>query len=187
MGRLTHDLEMRKSGETPVCSFRITCERDYKNKDGEKEADYIDVVVWRQKAEFVEKFFTKGRMAVVSGRLQNRFWKDRDREKHYRTENVADNVYFGNSKPKSSEAEKERNTNPGDCILARPRRALTRTLTMTSSRSEIRVLGGGAKCNLPQYCSLSGALICLHGIRYASGSICPMGHGGAVSYRTGAK
>lgn len=114
MGRLTHDPEMRKSGETPVCSFRIACERDYKNKDGEKEADFIDVVAWRQTAEFVEKYFTKGRMAVVSGRLQNRSWTDKEGEKHYRTEIVADNVYFGDSKPKSDEAEKNGPANPGD-------------------------------------------------------------------------
>lgn len=114
MGRLTHDPEMRKSGETPVCSFRIACERDYKNKDGEKETDFIDVVTWRQTAEFVGKFFAKGRMAVVSGRLQNRSWTDKDGEKHYRTEIVANDVYFGDSKPKSSESGKEGGIDPGD-------------------------------------------------------------------------
>ena len=114
MGRLTHDPEMRKSGETPVCSFRIACERDYKNKDGDKETDFVDVVAWRQTAEFVGEYFTKGRMAVVSGRLQIRPWKDRDGEKHYQTEIVADNVYFGDSKPKSGEAEKQGSANPGD-------------------------------------------------------------------------
>ena len=114
MGRLTHDPEMRKSGEIPVCSFRIACERDYKNKDGEKETDFIDVVAWRQTAEFVGKFFAKGRMAVVSGRLQIRPWTDKEGEKHYRTEIVADGVYFGDPKPKSGENGKIGGADPGD-------------------------------------------------------------------------
>ena len=114
MGRLTHDPEMRKSGETPVCSFRIACERDYKNKDGDKETDFVDVVAWRQTAEFVGEYFTKGRMAVVSGRLQIRPWKDKEGEKHYQTEIVADNVYFGDSKPKSGEADRGGTADPGN-------------------------------------------------------------------------
>ena len=98
MGRLTKDPELRTAGDTPVCSFRIACDRDFKNKDGEKEADFVDVVVWRKLAENVAKYFTKGRMAVVDGRLQIRPWTDKDGEKRYSTEIVADHVYFGDSK-----------------------------------------------------------------------------------------
>ena len=92
----------------------IACERDYKNKDGEKETDFIDDVAWRQTAEFVGKFFKKGRMAAVSGRLQNRSWTDKEGEKHYHTEIVADGVYFGDSKPQSSENGKNGGAAPGD-------------------------------------------------------------------------
>lgn len=98
MGRLTRDPELRTVGETSVCSFRIACERDFKNKDGEKETDFVDVVVWRKLAESVAKYFTKGRMAVVDGRLQIRPWTDKNGEKRYNTEIVAENVYFGDSK-----------------------------------------------------------------------------------------
>lgn len=72
MGRLTRDPELRTAGETQVCSFSVACDRDYKNASGEKETDFIDVVAWRATAEFVSKYFTKGRMAVVDGRLQIR-------------------------------------------------------------------------------------------------------------------
>ncbi len=98
MGRLTRDPELRTAGETPVCSFRIACDRDFKNKDGEIEADFVDVVAWRKTAETTAKYFTKGRMAVVDGRLQIRPWVDKDGEKRYSTEIVAEHVYFGNSK-----------------------------------------------------------------------------------------
>lgn len=98
MGRLTKDPELRTAGETPVCSFRIASDRDFKNKDGEKETDFVDVVVWRKLAENVAKYFTKGRMAVVDGRLQIRPWTDKDGEKRYSTEIVAEHVYFGDSK-----------------------------------------------------------------------------------------
>ena len=103
MGRLTRDPELRKAGEISVCSFRIACDRDFKNKDGEKESDFVDVVVWRQLAETVAKYFAKGRMAVVDGRLQMRTWTDKEGEKRYAAEIVADKVYFGDSKPKSGE------------------------------------------------------------------------------------
>ena len=112
MGRLTRDPELRNAGETPVCSFRIACDRDFKNKDGEKETDFMDVVVWRKLAENVAKYFTKGRMAVVSGRLQTRTWTDKEGEKRYSTEIVADSVYFGDSKLKSGGTGKGENTEP---------------------------------------------------------------------------
>lgn len=103
MGRLTRDPELRKTqSDTPVCSFSLAVDRDYK-KDGEKkETDFIDIVAWRATAEFVSKFFTKGRMAVVEGRLQIRDWTDKEGNKRRSAEVIADNVYFGDSKPKDS-------------------------------------------------------------------------------------
>lgn len=105
MGRLTHDPELRKAGETSVCSFSIACDRDFKNADKERETDFIDVVAWRALAETVAKYFTKGRTAVVRGRLQIRDWTDRDGNKRRSAEIVAENVYFGDSKPKEKSAE----------------------------------------------------------------------------------
>ena len=102
-GRLTHDPELREAGETPVCTFRIACDRDFKNKDGEKETDFVDVTVWRKLAETVAKYFVKGRMAIVTGRLQIRPWTDKDGVKKYSTEIVAEHVYFGDSKPKAQD------------------------------------------------------------------------------------
>lgn len=100
MGRLTRDPELRRTGSgTPVASFTIAVDRDFSNKEsGEKETDFIDIVAWRSTAEFVSKYFTKGRMAVVSGRLQIRPWTDNDGNKRRNAEVVADNVYFGDSK-----------------------------------------------------------------------------------------
>lgn len=100
MGRLVRDPELRRTGSgTPVASFTLAVDRDFgKNENGEKETDFIDVVAWRSTAEFVEKYFSKGRMAVVSGRLQIRGWTDKEGNKRRTAEVVADNVYFGDSK-----------------------------------------------------------------------------------------
>lgn len=100
MGRLTRDPEMRRTGSGIACTtFTIAVDRDYSGKDGgEKETDFLDIVAWRQTGEFVSKYFTKGRMAVVSGRLQIRSWNDKDGNKRRSAEIVADNVYFGDSK-----------------------------------------------------------------------------------------
>ena len=99
MGRLTRDPELRRTQSgTPVTSFSLAVDRDYKSQSGEKETDFIDVVAWRATAEFVAKYFTKGRMAVVEGRLQIRDWQDRDGNKRRSAEVVADNVYFGDSR-----------------------------------------------------------------------------------------
>ena len=99
MGRLTRDPELRRTQSgTAVTSFSIACDRDFKSQSGEKETDFIDVVAWRSTAEFVSKYFTKGRMAVVEGRLQMRDWTDKDGNKRTSAEVVADNVYFGDSK-----------------------------------------------------------------------------------------
>jgi single-strand DNA-binding protein len=102
MGRLTRDPELRSTGNNvSVCSFSIACDRDYKGENGERETDFIDIVAWRATAEFVSKYFTKGRMAVVEGRLQIRDWTDKDSNKRRSAEVVADNVYFGDSKPEN--------------------------------------------------------------------------------------
>ena len=100
MGRLTRDPELRRTGSgVAVASFALAVDRDFSGKDGsEKETDYIDCVAWRQTGEFVSKYFTKGRMAVVSGRLQIRSWTDKDGNKRRTAEVVAYNVYFGDSK-----------------------------------------------------------------------------------------
>ena len=99
MGRLTRDPELRKTGNgTAVTSFTLAVDRDYKPQDGERETDFIDVVAWRGPAEFVFKYFSKGRMAVVEGRLQVRDWTDKDGNKRRNTEVIADSVYFGDSK-----------------------------------------------------------------------------------------
>ena len=100
MGRLTRDPELRRTGSgIAVASFTVAVDRDFGNRDGgERETDFIDCVAWRQTGEFVSKYFTKGSMAVVSGRLQIRGWTDKDGNKRRSAEVVADNVYFGDSK-----------------------------------------------------------------------------------------
>lgn len=99
MGRMTRDPELRRTESgIAVASFAIACERDYAPQGGEKETDFIDAVCWRNTAEFVEKYFTKGRMAVVSGRLQIRGWTDKEGNKRRSAEILADRVYFGDSK-----------------------------------------------------------------------------------------
>ena len=105
MGRLTRDPELRRTGSgLPVASFSIACDRDYKSDSGERETDYVDIVAWRSTAEFVSKYFAKGRMAVVSGRLQIRNWTDKEGNKRRSAEVVADSVYFGDSKPEGQSA-----------------------------------------------------------------------------------
>ncbi len=100
MGRLTRDPELRRTGSgVAVASFTVAVDRDFGNRDnGERETDFIDCVAWRQTGEFVSKYFTKGRMAVVSGRVQIRNWTDKEGNKRRTAEIVADNVYFGDSK-----------------------------------------------------------------------------------------
>lgn len=100
MGRLTRDPELRRTGSgTAVASFTLAVDRDFSGKDGnEKETDFIDCVAWRQTGEFVSKYFAKGRMACVSGRLQIRNWTDKDGNKRRNAEVIADNVYFADSK-----------------------------------------------------------------------------------------
>ena len=99
MGRMVRNPELRRTNSgTAVASFTIACDRDFKSDGGEREADFIECVAWRNTAEFVSKYFTKGRMAVVSGRLQTRNWTDKEGNKRKATEIVAESVYFGDSK-----------------------------------------------------------------------------------------
>ena len=99
MGRMTRDPELRRTTSgVAVTNFTIACDRDFAANGGEKETDFVDCVAWRQTGEFVDKYFSKGRMAVVSGRLQIRSWNDKYGNKRRTAEIVADNVYFGDSK-----------------------------------------------------------------------------------------
>ena len=100
MGRLTRDPELRHTQTgTAVASFTLAVDRDFKDRNsGERATDFIDVVAWRQTGEFVSRYFTRGRMAVVEGRLQMRDWTDKDGNKRRSAEVVAENVYFGDSK-----------------------------------------------------------------------------------------
>lgn len=98
MGRIGTDIELRKTGSgVSVASFTVACDRDFKN-GGEKETDWIECVAWRNTADFISKYFAKGRMIIVSGRLQVRSWEDKEGKKHKTTEVVIDNAYFGDSK-----------------------------------------------------------------------------------------
>ena len=112
MGRLTRDPELRRTGSgTAVTSFSLACDRDFKSQSGEKETDFIDVVAWKNTAEFVSKYFSKGRMAVVEGRLQIRDWTDKAGNKRTTAEVVADNVYFADSKRSESNDNQKENFN----------------------------------------------------------------------------
>ena len=98
MGRIGTDIELRRTGSgVAVASFTVAVDRDFKS-GGEKETDWIDCVAWRQTGEFIQKHFAKGRMIVVSGRLQIRNWNDKDGNKRKTAEIVVDNAYFGDSK-----------------------------------------------------------------------------------------
>ena len=112
MGRLTRDPELRRTGSgTAVTSFSLACDRDFKSQSGEKETDFIEVVAWKNTAEFVSKYFSKGRMAVVEGRLQIRDWTDKAGNKRITAEIVADNVYFADSKRSESNDNQKENFN----------------------------------------------------------------------------
>lgn len=105
MGRMTRNPELRRTPSgVAVVSFPVAVDRDYKDKDGSKETDFIDCVAWRNTAEFVRNYFTKGQMIVVHGRLQSRDWVDKDGGKRKTVEIVADSVYFGEGKRKSQDA-----------------------------------------------------------------------------------
>jgi single-strand DNA-binding protein len=110
MGRICNEIELRRTGSgVAVTSFTLAVDRDFKNSGGEKETDFFDIVCWKNTAEFVEKYFSKGKMAIVNGRLQGRSWTDKDGNKRKTVEVVADSVYFGERKSETSSAE---NLNP---------------------------------------------------------------------------
>ena len=112
MGRLTIDPELRRTGSgTAVTSFSLACDRDFKSQSGDKDTDFFDVVAWKNTAEFVSKYFSKGRMAVVEGRLQIRDWTDKAGNKRTTAEVVADNVYFADSKRSESNDNQKENFN----------------------------------------------------------------------------
>ena len=111
MGRLTRDPERYTQSQTPVASFTVAVDRDFGGRDGgEKQTDFIDCVAWRQTAEFVSKYFTKGSMAVVSGRLQIRDWTDREGGKRRSAEVVVDNMYFGESRRRDGDSSDNRSS-----------------------------------------------------------------------------
>ena len=112
MGRLCSNPELRRTGSgTAVTSFSLACDRDFKSQSGDKETDFIEVVAWKNTAEFVSKYFSKGRMAVVEGRLQIRDWTDKAGNKRTTAEVVADNVYFADSKRSESDDNQKENFN----------------------------------------------------------------------------
>ena len=109
MGRLTRDPELRSTQSgVSVASFRLAVDRDFGNREtGEKQADFIDIVAWRQTGEFVSKYFHKGSMIVVSGRLQSRKWQDREGNNRTNWEIQADNVYFGESRSSGNSSSRD--------------------------------------------------------------------------------
>lgn len=105
-GRLVADPELKQTPSgTPVTSFRIACERDFKNGDGERETDFLTIVAWKGTAEFIAKNFSKGRLITVVGRLQMRNYTDRDGNKRTAAEIIAENVYFSDSRPQQEQAQ----------------------------------------------------------------------------------
>lgn len=105
MGRICNEIELRRTGSgTAVASFTLAVDRDAKNASGEKETDFIDIVCWGKTAEFVDKFFGKGKMAIVKGRLQARRWEDKDGNKRKSVEVVAESFYFGEAKSNNSDS-----------------------------------------------------------------------------------
>ena len=122
MGRLTRDPELRRTGTgVAVASFTVAVDRDFSGRDGgERETDFIDCVAWRSTGEFISKYFTKGSMIVVSGRLQIRNWNDKEGNKRRSAEVVADNVYFGESKRSSDSNSAYSNNSYGGNTYSAP-------------------------------------------------------------------
>jgi len=101
MGRLTGEPEFRTTpSQVPVTTFPIACDRDFSGRENEQKTDFIDCVAWRGTAEFVQRFFHKGSMIIIEGRLQMHSWTDRDGGRHEKAEILAENVYFGDSRKK---------------------------------------------------------------------------------------
>ena len=133
MGRMTRDPELRRTNSgTAVASFTVAVDRDFKSQSGEKETDFIDVVAWRNTAEFASKYFSKGRMAVVEGRLQIRDWTDKDGNKRRSAEIVSDSVYFGDSK-----------RDGGDTVQSEPQSEPQSGFSEVEDDGDLPFLGGG--------------------------------------------
>ena len=106
MGRLTRDPELRYTqSNTPVASFTVAVDRDYSKDSGSRETDFIDCVAWRSTAEFISKYFTKGSLAAITGRLQIRDWTDKEGNKRRNAEVIVENIYFGESKRRDSDSQ----------------------------------------------------------------------------------
>ena len=131
MGRLVRDPELRYTqSQLPVVSFTVAVDRDFGGRDGgDKQTDFIDCVAWRHTAEFVSKYFAKGSMAVISGRLQMRDWTDRDGNKRTSAEVVADNVYFGDSRRRDDAEGGRPAASSRNDSFSRPQSAPTDTFT----------------------------------------------------------
>lgn len=111
-GRLVRDPDTKTVGENTVANMRIAVDRDYLNSNGKRDSDFFDVVAWRGTAEFVTKYFSKGRNIIIDGRLQSRNWEDKEGNKRTSIEIVADNVYFGDSKRDDGEDNHDAPTPP---------------------------------------------------------------------------
>lgn len=112
-GRLTRNPEMKATASGISCAtFGLACERDYKNPNGERETDFFEVVAWRNTAEFVQTYFSKGRMVIVRGRLQNRNWTAEDGTKRTAVQVVAESLYFSDSQPKTNETTNQAQEQP---------------------------------------------------------------------------
>lgn len=112
-GRLVRNPELRRTQNgTAVASFTLACERDFKDENGDREVDFIDCVAWRKTAELVSGYFTKGRMAIVSGRMQIRGWTDKNGNNRKTAEILVDSIYFGDSKPQTGEATEATGAEP---------------------------------------------------------------------------
>ena len=122
MGRLTADPELKQTANgTSVCQFTVAVQRDYSAENEERKADFFNVVAWRSTAEFISKYFTKGKMIIIDGSLRSRAYTDKKDVKHYITEILAENVYFGDSKKDdSSDAESEFDREIADAEIPMP-------------------------------------------------------------------
>ncbi|MBQ8541153.1 MAG: single-stranded DNA-binding protein [Clostridia bacterium] len=105
IGRFTRDPELRSTPQgTSTCSFSLAVDRNYQSAGGERQADFINCVAWRQTAEFISKYFQKGNMVCVEGSIQTRSWKDNEGNNRYATEVVVDRSYFVESKKSAQES-----------------------------------------------------------------------------------
>ena len=137
MGRLTRDPELRQtSSQASVASFTLAVDRDFGGRDGgDRQTDFINCVAWRQTAEFVSKYFRKGSMAVVSGRLQIRPWEDKNGNKRESAEVVVENIYFGESRRDSSES---RSSNYGSDSFSAPAPAAASVKPVASGWDDVQ-------------------------------------------------